>query len=392
MNLMMVRPGAPPSTHDLAVENVRGQAAEVARGWAKPGSPSSWALTAAVFATLADDDDLAAMAAEIPSDRLPALLFCGATCYLVAEHEPRGLIDYFPTSSAPRRMPDSAFAPALRAFCRTYRDELLEVCGRRRYQMNEVARSTQVALALGVVGAQLAASRIALIDVGTGAGLGLFPDRYCHQLPDGRRLGDLASHLVLGCAMTGPISPPVPASLPDIDQRVGIDIDPIDLTDADDRRWARACVPPQWDAVRRFDAAAPIVRAEPGTIMRSDAVEALPAVLDAVPPDLLPVVVDTYTAVFFDDRERDGLRDVLDHYGANRDLAWISLDPLVPLGTEGRYSVQGVAVPHSLVIDYRRNGVFALLGLVSYHRGRRRADLLARAHPSGTQMAWLNGA
>jgi hypothetical protein len=26
---------------------------------------------------------------------------------------------------------------------------------------------------------------------------------------------------------------------------------------------------------------------------------------------------------------------------------------------------------------------------VTYQRGHRRADLLARAHPSGTQMTWL---
>jgi hypothetical protein len=181
----------------------------------------------------------------------------------------------------------------------------------------------------------------------------------------------------------------VRASLPDVEQRVGIDLDPIDLADADDRRWARACIPPEPDSLRRFDAAAEIVAAADPTIMRSDAVEALPAVLDAVPGDLLPVVVDTYTAVFFSDERRQRLHDVLRRFGARRYVAWISLDPMVPLGAAGRDSVQDVDVPAELVARYQREGVFALLGLVTYQRGHRRADLLACAHPSGTQMTWL---
>jgi hypothetical protein len=63
----------------------------VARGWSAPGSPASWQLTAASFAVLARDDDLLAAAAEIPRDRLPALLFRAAACDLIAEARPTGL-------------------------------------------------------------------------------------------------------------------------------------------------------------------------------------------------------------------------------------------------------------------------------------------------------------
>jgi hypothetical protein len=103
-------------------------------------------------------------------------------------------------------------------------------------------------------------------------------------------------------------------------------------------------------------------------------------------------VTDTYTAVFFADEQRRRLRQLARHWGGVRDLVWISLDPLVPLGVEGRHRVQGLDVPEDLVMEYQRDGVFALLGLVSFEHGHRRGTVLARAHPSGTRMRWLDQA
>jgi hypothetical protein len=370
-----------------SVDAVRSQAAEIAAGWSAPGAPPSWALTAGIFNALARDDDLLAIAARMPPDRMPALLFCAATCYLVAEHEPPDLVDYFP-DSGPRRTVDSAFRSALRSFCLPRRAAILAVSARHRYQMTEVARSTQVALALGVIARAHPTAAIALIDLGASAGFGLWPDRYDHRLSDGRRLGDPTSPLVLSCTVSG-TAPPMPDVLPTIAQRIGVDVDPIDLGRDDDRRWVRACVPPERESLRRFDTAARLLDERSATILRADGVVALPDILDAIPHDVMPVVVDTYTAVFFADQQRQRLDEVLARYGRSRDLAWVSLDPLIPLGTEGQHSVQGIDVPDDLVADYRRHGVFALLGLVTFTNGHRHGVLLARAHPSGTTLTWL---
>lgn len=258
--------------------------------------------------------------------------------------------------------------------------------------MNDVARTTQVALALGVIGRRRRSARIALIDLGGGAGLGLYPDRYRHLMGDGRSFGDARSQLTLRCESDGPLPPPVPSGLPSIESRIGVDVEPIDLTDRDDRRWARACLPPETRSLDRFDRAARLATAEPGWIRRGDAIEELPAILDVVADDVLPVVTDTYTAVFFSDEQRRRLHQLVRHWGAIRDLVWISLDPLVPLGVDGRHSVQGLEVPDTLVAEYQRDGVFALLGLVSFEDGHRRGNVLARAHPSGTSMRWLDNA
>ena len=71
-------------------------------------------------------------------------------------------------------------------------------------------------------------------------------------------------------------------------------------------------------------------------------------------------------------------------------MTWLSLDPLVPLGPDGRDSVQGLPLPGPLVDDYQRRGVFAVLGARTFHGGADEGALLARAHPSGQWVEWLD--
>ena len=68
-----------------AVERVRDEALEVGRGWSGKDAPASWALTAALFNGLAADGQLQEFAAEIPSERLPALLFVVSVSFLARQ-------------------------------------------------------------------------------------------------------------------------------------------------------------------------------------------------------------------------------------------------------------------------------------------------------------------
>ena len=95
--------------------------------------------------------------------------------------------------------------------------------------MNEVGRSTQIALAVGVVQRLAPGRRLAVIDVGTGSGLGLHFDRYHVDLCAGRRFGPSDSPVQLTCRVRG--APPLPPGAPDVAMRIGIDAAPIDLDD-----------------------------------------------------------------------------------------------------------------------------------------------------------------
>ena len=73
---------------------------------------------------------------------------------------------------------------------------------------------------------------------------------------------------------------------------------------------------------------------------------------------------------------------------AGRDVVWIALDPLVPLGTTADRCVQDIPVDRQLVELNRTGGVFAVLSFVASIGGTRTERVLATAHPSGTQMTW----
>ena len=79
-------------------DRVRDQALEVARGWSGDGAPAPWRLTAALFEAVAHDDHLATLAAGIPPDRLPALLFVASVQYVVARHPDDPLAAYYPVA------------------------------------------------------------------------------------------------------------------------------------------------------------------------------------------------------------------------------------------------------------------------------------------------------
>jgi hypothetical protein len=151
-------------------------------------------------------------------------------------------------------------------------------------------------------------------------------------------------------------------------------------------------MPPEAGALRRVAGAIAVARTGDAPIVRGDAHELLSDVLRAVPAGLLVVVVDSYAAVFFDESRQHDMSEVISRLGRERDVAWIALDPLVPLGTRARRTVQGVDAPARLVEQNRRGGAFAVLSLVVYLDRTASSRLLATAHPSGTRMEWLDGA
>ena len=323
----------------------------------------------------------------LPPDRLPALLASAAVAFLVRRDRPVPLASYFPEPGESQPQFDDGFFPAFRAFCAARLADIIEVCRSRRYQMNEVARCTQIALGIAAASGG-SADPVALVDLGTGAGLGLQLDRYRYQV-GADTYGPAAAGLSLACDVLGPIIPP-PAELPRIATRVGIDLDPVGLEDPAARAWLQACAPPEASALSRLAAAVDIARRHPEPVIAGDVIDALPAVLDSIPRQQRIVVVDAYMAVFLPEVGELGWQPS-SRRPADRSVIWLSLDRLVPLGPSGRDSVQGLPLSADLIRDYQDGGVFAVLGARIFDGAGDRGYLLARAHPSGGWIQWLSG-
>jgi hypothetical protein len=351
-------------------------------------------LTAETFTAIAEEDVLLDLAVKIPAERLPALLLSAALTRLVTETRPWPLAGYYPRPGGPQPARDDRFRPALRAFALEQREALHRLCEEHRYQMNEVGRSLDVLPVLALVSAD-DPRPLALVDLGTGAGLGLHLDRYRYSylLPDGGRLvaGAAASTVLLSCRVRVG-RPLATGQVPCIGSRVGVDSEPLDLSDPATAAWLAACVPPEAGAVTRFTAAAAVARAHPARMVRGDLVDLLPQVIAEIPRDELVCLVDTYVHVFLPPPELARFSALVDRIGRERDLDWISVDPLVPMGPHATATVQGLPVPPAWVADNRDGGVFGVIARVSLRGGRRTGTVLGRAHPGSAWLEWTTPA
>lgn len=150
----------------------------------------------------------------------------------------------------------------------------------RATQTNEVGRC---ALLLPVLAAL--PQPLALLEVGTSAGLCLFPDRYAYRYGD-HVVG--TGQPVLDCALTG-CAPP--ARLPTVVWRAGMDVNPLDVRDSADLAWLDALIWPEHaDRRARLRAAAAVVAADPPLLVRGDLVDDLPALAAQTPADATLVV------------------------------------------------------------------------------------------------------
>jgi hypothetical protein len=283
------------------------------------------------------------------------------------------------------------FGGEYRGFCLEQRDRLLGLCAEHRYQMNEVGRCADLLPALvDAIGEE---RPLAVVDIGTGAGLALHLDRYRYVFngPGERTatVGDESSAVVIETEVRGSRAVPLPARPPRIAERVGIDIEPLDLGDHAVRDWLYACLPQEVGAVNRFDRAASVALEHPARSVRGDACGVLPGVLASIPDDRLVCLIDSYVHVFFEDEVLRQFRALVDHAGASRDLDWISLDPLVPMGDAATDTEIGIPATSALVERQRRGAVFGALTRVSYRGGERSESVLGLAHPGAAWIEWL---
>jgi len=162
----------------------------------------------------------------------------------------------------------------------------------RATQTNEPARCAALLPLLATMRGPLA-----LIEAGAAAGLCLYPDRYAYDY-DGVRVGP-PSPVTIRCTIAG--DGPVPVAVPEVVARIGIDLNPLDITDPDVRAWLRALIwpgPQAAERLARLDAAAEVAGRDPARMLRGDVLERLPEALDLVPAGVTPVVFHTAVLIY----------------------------------------------------------------------------------------------
>ncbi|MFW2512543.1 DUF2332 domain-containing protein [Demequina sp. SO4-13] len=291
--------------------------AAVVQEWI-PHAPDS-PLYQGLALRIAQDDVMLRLVSRI--DNVPPLnlLFAGVKLLL---RPADALAAWYPhLASGAVREPQDAY-PAFRDFALAHEEELVRIGCERRTQTNEVGRTAVLLPWLPRTEAGLHA-----IDIGASAGLNLCLDRFAYRYSGSGRDAHLGSgELVLECENRGGFG--LPAAPPRLASRTGIDLDPIDATDAQQSAWLEALVWPEHeDRLARLRKAIAVRRAVPVRMVAGDAATVLADVERALPPGPLAVwhTVALYQA---DAGARADIDAAVEDAARRRDVTRVGCEPV----------------------------------------------------------------
>jgi len=193
----------------------------------------------------------------------------------------------------------------------------------RSTQTNEAGRLATLTPAL----AGLADGRpLALLEVGASAGLCLYPDRWSYRWhvrdrPD--RPVTAGAGPLLECRVTGPF--PDRVDVPAVAWRRGVDLHPLDVTDADQMAWLETLVWPEHDGRReRLRRAVGIARAEPPVLEAGDLLTEVPRRVEEAAGRGPVVVFHSAVLAYLEDADRERFHDLMTDLVVQGRCHWIS--------------------------------------------------------------------
>jgi hypothetical protein len=344
--------------------------AQVYRRWGEVDAAETSPLYERVAIALSESDEaLRAIEAAPARKRQPTLILAALHDLALAGRAPALAAAYAAADG------DAAAGAAIDTLLRMT-DDVVAIAVRRRPQTIETGRCAVLYPAIAEAARRVGATAVGLIDVGCSAGLNLNVDRVGITYSNGQSLGDPASPVQLSSSIVG--DRPIPTrTMPHVVARVGVDPHPVDVTDADDAQWLRACLwPHQPERAARLEAEMALAATAPPLLLQGDAVEVLPDAFAHVPADALPVVTTTWVLSRFPLESRLRFLQRLDQAAVGRAVAWVS--------------VEGVGVAPAIpTLGDRRAPGHSTIGLAVLDRSALCAEAIGRCWSQGRWLSWL---
>jgi len=344
---------------------------------------STAARRAPLYSTLAKgiagEPPLFRLLLHAPTEQQQPVLLFACTHHLVLDEPRSELAQWYPNLTTDHRPPDDPeLMPTFRRFFEARATELTWLLSTRTTQTNEVGRCGLFLPVFGMLAAEV--GTLGHIDIGTSGGLNLLLDRYEYRYRGETEAVAAASvvggpsTVVLEVSTRGAV--PVPASMPVIGARLGIDRQPVDVTDPIESRWLEACVwPDQADRFHRLRAAIALATVARPRVRSGDAIAGLHAAVAEVGTRCHPVVTNSWVLNYLTATQRIAYLNGLDAIGERRDLSWILAE-------------SPVLVPEIPVDNDLAGTDVTALTLVRWRDGTRTCKTVAVCHPHGYWIHW----
>lgn len=266
---------------------------------------------------------------------------------------------FYATCTAEPASAGEAF-PAFRDFVRAQRGEVEERLRTRRVQTNEVRRCAYLWPALAHAAAHFPDQPLALVEVGTSAGLNLLWDRYRYSYGSGREYGDPGAAVLIESSFRGARPAELEAPMPPVSHRIGLDLNIVDATDPAEAAWLRALIwPEQADRRKLFEAALAERRRATLDLREGDGFARLPELARELPAESVMTVYHTHVANQIPPEDREAVRRTIAEIGRGRDVIHVF------------------------------NNILPTLHLTAFAKGREIDESLARTDGHARWIEWL---
>ncbi len=284
----------------------------------KDSSPLYYALSHSI----AKDEQILDIASQAsPGQPVPNLLFASVH-YLLSANATHPLCGFYPTC-APHPGDSSKAFPAFKDFMKTHRDEIVWLLKSRLVQTNEVRRSSYLFPALVFAASHFGPRSLALVEIGTSAGLNLIWDRYRYSY-GGPVYGDLSSPVLITSSFRGPAPPILSAPMPAISRRIGLDLNVVDASIQDQADWLRALVWPEHHERRELMDAALKQLSEMNLDLRAgDGFSLIEDIANELPAEPLLCIYHTHVANQISRDSRSRFLGLIDRIGSKRDIVHV---------------------------------------------------------------------
>ncbi len=331
------------------------------RRWGEMGTFGSSQLYEQLANHIAHDSELLYLAAHSQRSQPPPNMILAAVQYLLAQDKAAPLRDFYVQFCEEPRPVREAF-PVFRAYCLTNFDKLREIIRTRRTQTNAIGRSLFLTLAFQQTTND---KPFSMIEVGCSAGLNLNWHRFGYDYGEWGRLGDAGSPAQLKTVWRAEMRPDYRPELPTVKQSVGIDMNPLDISNADDARWLEALIWPEHHKRRQqLRHAIEIAQLYPPALQRGDMFDLLPTAVRATSADTQLIVFGSFVLYQLSSEMRAQFHLMLDELAQERDFCWISAEWIETATSQ--------------------------LTLTRWLDGQRETTLLANVDPHGRWIEWLH--
>ncbi|MGZ9584045.1 DUF2332 domain-containing protein [Paenibacillus marinisediminis] len=295
---------------------------------------------------IAHDEELLQIAAQARAGQPVPNLLLGAVHYLLLKGCKHELREYYGSIVSNPREYSSAF-PYFKDFCIQYSYELISILQSRLVQTNEVRRCAYLYPSFCTI-YNITHKPLALIEIGTSAGLQLMWDQYRYSYHSDEVYGNEQSELHMRSIIQGERTPLLLKQSPPVTTRIGLDLHVNDLNNPDDYLWLRALIwPEHQERNANLELASRYIQKGNLELIEGDGVKLLPAIASRIPEENTLCIFHTHVANQIPHDAKLELTQTIQRLGAERDVFHL-YNNMWDANLHLDYYMDGIEVQHTI--------------------------------------------